>query len=102
MTPTALLIMDVQQGIVDRFGNDDGGYLARLGTALDAARRAGVGVIYVTVAFRAGYPEVSPRNKSFSAVAGAGRFTDGDPDLGIPAAVAPAPGEVVTSSCPRH
>jgi len=97
MNSTALLIMDVQQGIVDRFGAGDDGYLTRLGTAIDAARGAGVRVIYVTVAFRAGYPEVSPRNKSFSAVAGAGRFTEGDPGLAIPAAVAPADGDVVVT-----
>jgi nicotinamidase-related amidase len=95
MTSTALLIMDVQQGIVDRFAGD--GYLARLGTALDAARGAGVGVIYVTVGFRPGHPEVSERNKSFSAIAGSGRFAEGDPGLAIPAAVAPAPGEVVVT-----
>jgi nicotinamidase-related amidase len=50
---------------------------------------------YVTLAFRPGYPEVSDRNKSFSSIAGTGRFTDGDPGIGIPGAVAPAPGEAV-------
>ena len=37
MTSTALLIMDVQQGIVDRFAGHDGGYLDRLATAIAAA-----------------------------------------------------------------
>ena len=90
--------MDVQQGTVDRFAGDDGdggGYLSRLATAIAAARGAGVVVGYVTVAFRPGYPEVSDRNKSFAAIAGSGRFTDGDPGSQIPAAVAPAPGEAV-------
>jgi nicotinamidase-related amidase len=64
MTPTALLVMDVQQGIVDRFAGDDG-YLPRLATAVQAARGAGLGIIYVTVAFRRGYPEVSQDNKTF-------------------------------------
>ena len=94
MTSTAFLIMDVQQGIVDRFAGDDG-YLDRLATAITAARGAGVMVGYVTIAFRPGYPEVSDRNKSFAAIAGSGRFTDGDPGTQIPAAVAPAPGEAV-------
>jgi nicotinamidase-related amidase len=94
MTSTALLIMDVQQGIVDRFGSDDG-YLGRLATAIAAARAASVLVGYVTVAFRPGYPEVSERNKSFGALAGSGRFADGDPGTAIPAAVAPGPGEAV-------
>ena len=75
MTSTALLVMDVQQGIVDRFGGDEE-YLPRLVTAVQAARRAGIRVIYVVVGFRAGYPEVSERNKSFAAIAGTGRFAD--------------------------
>jgi nicotinamidase-related amidase len=94
MTSTALLIMDVQQGIVDRFGGEPG-YLGRLSAAISAARQAGIPVMYVAVGFRAGHPEVSPRNKSFAAVAGSGRFTDGDPGREIHPAVAPAPGEVV-------
>src|SRR5580658_9260772 len=94
MASTALLIMDVQQDIVARFAGDDG-YLDRLATAITAARAAGVMVGYVTIAFRPGYPEVSDRNKSFAAIAGSGRFTDGDPGTQIPAAVAPAPGEAV-------
>jgi len=96
MTSTALLIMDVQQGIVDRFGGETG-YLPGLGSAITAARRAGIPVIYVVVGFRAGYPEVSPRNKSFSAIAGTGRFTDGDPSREVHPAVAPASGDVVVT-----
>jgi nicotinamidase-related amidase len=96
MTSTALLIMDVQQGIVDRFGGEPG-YLPGLGSAITAARQAGIPVIYVVVGFRPGYPEVSPRNKSFAAVAGAGRFTDGDPSREVHPAVAPAPADVVVT-----
>ena len=93
MTPTALLIMDVQQGIVERFARD-AAYLDRLAVAIAAARDAGVTVIHVAVAFRPGHPEISERNKTFSAITGTGRFTDGDPGMQIPAVVAPAPGEV--------
>ncbi len=96
VTSTALLIMDVQQGIVERYAGD-AGYLARLATALAAARGAGITVIYVTVAFRPGYPEVSERNKSFAAIAGTGRFTEGDPGVRIPAVIAPAAGEVTVT-----
>ena len=97
MTPTALLIMDVQQGIVARFAGGAGDYLGRLATAIAAARAAGVMVSYVTVGFRPGYPEVSDRNKSFAAITGTGRFSDGDPGAAIPDAVAPAPGDVVVT-----
>jgi nicotinamidase-related amidase len=96
MTSTALLIMDVQKGIVNRFG-DDAGYLTRLSAAASAARGAGIGVIYVVVAFRPAYPEVSERNKSFAAIAGSGRFTDGDPDAPIHPAVVPAAGDVIVT-----
>jgi nicotinamidase-related amidase len=96
LTSTALLVMDVQESIVQRFAGDQG-YLPRLAAAVNAARAAGIGVIYVTVAFRAGYPEVSERNKTFAAIRGGGRFTAGDPGARIHAAVAPAPGEVIVT-----
>jgi nicotinamidase-related amidase len=96
MASTALLVMDVQQGIVDRFGGDEG-YLPRLAAAVQAARGAGIRVIYVVVGFRAGYPEVSERNKSFAAIAGTGRFADGDPGAAIHPAVAPAPGDIIVT-----
>jgi nicotinamidase-related amidase len=91
---SALLIMDVQNGVVQRFADDEG-YLPRLAAAAKAARTAGLTVIYVTVGFRPGYPEISPRNKSFSAIAGSGRFADGDPGAAIDATVAAAPGDIV-------
>jgi len=96
MTSTALLVMDVQRGIVDRFAADEG-YLPRLAAAVQAARGAGIRVIYVIIGFRPGHPEVSERNKSFAAISGTGRFADGDPGAAIPPAVAPAPGEVVVT-----
>ena len=64
---TALLVMDVQAGIVARFAQT-GDLLERINTAITAARAAQIPVIYVVVAFRPGYPEISPRNKSFSAI----------------------------------
>ncbi len=96
MDATVLLVMDVQQGIVERFAGDHG-YLQRLQQAITAARGAGVPVIYVTVGFRPGYPEVSPRNRAFSGLASAGRFAEGDPSAEIPAAVAPEPGDPVVT-----
>src|SRR6266480_3668241 len=63
----ALLVMDVQAGIVARF-TQTGDFLERVNTAITAARAAQIPVIYVVVAFRPGYPEISPRNKSFSAI----------------------------------
>jgi nicotinamidase-related amidase len=96
MTSTALLVMDVQQGIVDRVA-DDQSYLPRLAGAIEAARGAGIRVVYVVVGFRAGYPEVSERNKSFGAIAGTGRFGEGDPGSAIHPAVAPASDDVIVT-----
>jgi nicotinamidase-related amidase len=92
----ALLIMDVQRGVVERFGSDEG-YLTRLSAAALAARGAGVTVIYVVVGFRPGYPEISDRNKTFGALAGSGRFADGDPGAAIHPAIAPAAGDIVVT-----
>ena len=61
----ALLVMDVQEGIAERFG--DGEAVDRAADAVTAARAHGVQVLFVRVAFRAGFPEVSPANRSFSA-----------------------------------
>jgi nicotinamidase-related amidase len=96
MDATVLLVMDVQRGIVERFA-DDAGYLPRLGRAIAAAHAAGVPVIYVTVGFRPGHPEISARNRSFSAIASAGRFTDTDPAAEIHPAVAPAAADLVVT-----
>lgn len=62
----ALLVMDVQEGIAERFGDAD--VLDRAAEAVAAARAHGVQVLFVRVAFRAGFPEVSPANRSFSAL----------------------------------
>jgi nicotinamidase-related amidase len=67
VTKRALLVMDVQNAVVARY--PDPAYLPRLGEAIGAARSAGIPVIYATVGFRPGVPEISPRNKMFGALA---------------------------------
>ena len=96
MDATVLLVMDVQRGIVERFAGDTG-YLPRLAGAVTAARAAGIPVIYVTIGFRPGHPEISARNKSFSAVASSGRFAAGDPAAEIHPAVAPGDGDLIVT-----
>jgi nicotinamidase-related amidase len=61
---TALLIMDVQPGVLDRLQNKDE-YLAKVTAAVDAAHQKQIPVVYVVVGFRPGMPEASDRNKSF-------------------------------------
>ena len=55
----ALLVMDVQTGIVDRYAAGTW-LLDRLNSAIDAARTASMAVIFVRIAFRPGYPRRTP------------------------------------------
>jgi nicotinamidase-related amidase len=85
--------MDVQDGIVERLGND--ALVERIAAALAAARGRGMRVIFVRVAFREGHPEVSPRNRTFSALRRAGALTEDT--VAIHAAVAPQDGEPIVT-----
>jgi nicotinamidase-related amidase len=89
----ALLVMDFQEGIVERFG-DDSSLLDRAGSAIAAARAAELPVIYVKVDFRPGFPEVSPRNRTFSQAASAGFLGD---KARVHPDVAPEPDDVVVT-----
>jgi nicotinamidase-related amidase len=91
---TALLVMDVQEGIVSRFA-PAGDFLKRVHTAIAAARASSIPVIYVVVTFRQGYPEVSPRNKSFSTIKQ--RSATGTFAAEIPAAIAPQPADIIVT-----
>ena len=94
MSKTALLVMDVQQSIVTRFPDPE--YLPRLAKVIDTARADGVPVIYVVVGFRDGFPEISPNNKTFGAIASRAASFSGDATA-IPAEVAPKDGDVVVT-----
>jgi nicotinamidase-related amidase len=93
---SALLVMDVQNGIVQRFA-EKSEVIAPFQRAVNAARQAGIPVIFVRVAFRDGYPEVSAMNKSFSTIAGRGSMTISDASTQIHDSVAPRPDEPVVT-----
>jgi nicotinamidase-related amidase len=78
MTTTAVLLMDLQSTVLDRF-SADAGYLARINLVAETARSAGFPVLWVKVGFRPGVPEVSSRNQAFSALAGSGQLVETDP-----------------------
>lgn len=64
---TALLVMDMQMGIVSRY--PDAAKLAgKIAGGISHARKNGIPVIYVVVGFRKGMPEISADNKSFSMI----------------------------------
>jgi nicotinamidase-related amidase len=97
MPTEALLVMDMQNGIVERFAENADSLLEPLAETIADARAAGLPVIYVRVAFREGMPEVSRRNVAFSALAGARAMGEDDPVTQIHSAVAPEPGDVIVT-----
>jgi nicotinamidase-related amidase len=71
----ALLLMDLQDGIVAALVKDDG-LLARCARAAEAARARGMAVIYVSVRLREGPGGASPRNKIFAGYAASGALDE--------------------------
>lgn len=92
MGNSALLVMDVQNGIVERFAAEA---LASLQGAVRAAREHSIPVIFVRVAFRPGYADVSPNNPSFAALKERGGMLETDAATQVWDGVRPAPSEVV-------
>ncbi|WP_040207498.1 cysteine hydrolase family protein [Neobacillus jeddahensis] len=93
---TALLVMDLQNGIVSRYGETPE-VLQPFQKAIEAARQNEIPVIYVRVGFSEGYPEVSPQNKIFSAISKHGGMTLSDASTQIHEAVQPNPNEPVVT-----
>jgi nicotinamidase-related amidase len=64
----ALLLMDIQNSVVDRFGAGEP-YIDKVVATQERAEAAGLLVVLVRVAFRPDHAEISARNKVFSAAA---------------------------------
>ena len=92
-TNTALLVMDMQQGIL-------GGYpaaaplLAKVATAIAGARAQHIPVIYAVIGFRKGAPEVSPNNKGLSARKGSFDAIDMADFMKVHPEIAPQEGDI--------
>jgi nicotinamidase-related amidase len=80
---SALMLMDLQAGIVGRI-DDPEGLVARVAAARDAARGLGMLIVHVDVAFRPGYPEVNTANKLFAGVPASGAMLQGSPEAQRP------------------
>jgi len=91
---TALLVMDLQNGIVSRYAENEKTLLP-FQKAVHAARQNGIPVIYIRVGFSEGYPEVSPNNKRFSQIAESGGMTLSDTSTQIHESVKPEANEPV-------
>lgn len=94
---SALLVMDCQNSILDNYLPANPGLIATARQALEAARKAGLRIIYVVIGFRDGYPEVSPNNKSFGALSQSGRFKPGSQGAEIHPDLSPREGDLVTT-----
>ena len=92
---TALLIMDVQNATVKRL-KDSTLFFQSITKAIETARSNNIPVLYAVVGFRKGYPEVSPVNKSFSAIKKEVTFSlDTEEAYQVHSAIAPQPGDVI-------
>src|SRR5580658_4110605 len=97
MTSEALLVMDLQNGIVDQLGEQSLPLLATLADAVAGARFAEMPVIFVRVAFRSGAPEISPKNQAFSAYLGSDALGEMEHTTQIHPVLAPQAGEIVVT-----
>jgi nicotinamidase-related amidase len=93
----ALLVMDLQNGIVTRVPDQADALLDTLERLIGAARQHGVPVIFVRVAFRPGAPEVSRRNQSFSALKTSLPMDETAPATQIHPRLSPRDGDVLVT-----
>jgi nicotinamidase-related amidase len=91
----ALLVMDMQNGIVSRFAEDE--KLLPIQKAVEVARQHSIPVIFVRVAFSQGYPEINPQNKAFSAISKSSGMTVSDTATQIHQSLHPAPNEPIVT-----
>jgi nicotinamidase-related amidase len=96
---TAVLSMDMQNGIVGMYAANAHEMVDRCSDVLKAARRHGFRVIHIRVGFRPGLPEVTERNMLFGAIKSSDRHqqlfhgTGGD----IHPALGPEEGDIVVT-----
>jgi len=97
MSKTALILLDLQNGILENFKDDKISYLSRASEAIKASRAAGIDIIYIKTCFRPSHPEISKRNFTFAKVASYGGFVEGDPPVDISPEVAPLERDIVVT-----
>lgn len=104
---TAVLVMDLENDLIHEEGAfkdfgfaqmvKDNDVLGKTNSLLAAARQAQVKVIYVSVKFRSGHPEVSRNTGLFQAVVDANALVEGTWGAEIHEAVKPREGEPVVT-----
>jgi nicotinamidase-related amidase len=98
MSDQALLVMDFEPVIVGSVGGDDSPALAAAVSAVEAARKGGVPVVFVRVAFRPGYPELHPGNKGMSPLSGYGDvFVETEPTTQVHSALGVTQNDIIVT-----
>lgn len=93
---TALLVMDMQMGIMSRY--PDAGQIAeRTALAVAHARKHNMPVIFVVVGFRKGMPEISANNKMFNSLKGMMLDVDMSEWMKVLPALVPQAGEPIVT-----
>jgi nicotinamidase-related amidase len=93
---TALLVMDMQVGILGMLP-DAAAILGKVADAIANARQKNIPVIYVTVGFRKGSPEISSNNKGFAASKERFESVDMDTFMKVHDDLKPQAGEVTVA-----
>ena len=94
MNKPALLVMDIQNGIVSRL-QDNMEMLRAVQKSVETARKYNIPIFFVRVAFSEGYPEIGSRNKAFSQISQFGGMTVSDDATQIHESVRPMNGETI-------
>jgi len=93
---TALLVMDMQDGILAMLPESKE-FIGNVGKAIANARAKKIPVIYVVVGFRQGAPEVSMSNKSFAGMKERAAGIDMTAFMKVHSDLAPQEGEVTVT-----
>ena len=94
---SALLVMDLQNGIVARVADQAETLFDTLEGVIAAAREREMPIIFVRVAFRPGAPEVSSRNQGFSALNRSQPMDETSESTQIHPRLAPRQGDVLVT-----
>ena len=95
MSKSALILLDLQNGILNHLKDDKIGYLSRASETIKASRSSEIKIIYVKSCFRPGHPEISTRNFSAARVASYGGFVEGDPSVDISQEISPLENDII-------
>jgi nicotinamidase-related amidase len=90
----ALLVMDVQGATVNML-QDSTPFIHSITKAIQTARSNNIPVIYVVIGFRKGYPEMSPNNKSYSALKNGIMNLDTEEATKVHASIEPQASDVI-------